>query len=104
MQAISGTNCGGYEKMIMAMKRCPFCDKEFFSSAARDLGMPEKLRMHVIEHHHITEQKYYEIMNALELKDSLNKICCNMKDATRELWEKIETFERNETKNSFEKR
>lgn len=83
--------------MIMNTKRCPFCDKEFFSPTIHDLYMQEELRLLVIEHYHISEEKYYEITNAPELKNSLNTICNDMKDAIRKFAERFETLQRNET-------
>lgn len=80
--------------MIMIMKRCPFCGKEFFGST--EYERQEKIRMHVIEHHHITEKTYHEVQNALKLKQSMNEICGRMRDAIKIFSEEIDSLGRDE--------
>jgi uncharacterized Zn finger protein (UPF0148 family) len=75
---------------------CQFCDKKFTSSAEHESDMPEELRLHVIEHHHITAKRYYAIRDALEMKQSLNEICNEMKTAVKIFDEKIDSVRRDE--------
>lgn len=82
--------------MIRSIIRCPFCDEEFFSPAEDESDTREELRLHIIEHHHITEKRYYSIRNALELKEAMNELCNEMKEAIEIFDEKIDSFRRDD--------
>lgn len=85
--------------MIMNIVYCPFCDREFSNSTKYGFGTEEELRLHVIEHHHVSEETYHEIRKALKLKHSMNEICNKMKEAIKIFSEEIDSIARDEIVN-----
>ena len=84
---------------MMNIVYCPFCDREFSNSTKYRFDIEEELRLHVIEHHHVSEETYHEIRKALELKYSMNEICNKMKEAIKIFSEEIDSIARDEIVN-----
>lgn len=75
--------------MILITKICPLCDKVLYPNPSEDGD--KELLIHVKEHHHIDEKRYYKIIAALynyeELHNILNDILKSYTDFVEDVHE-----------------